>query len=256
MVTASLNPLKSVITSRPKFYASQRRSFRNWCYICSNVYTSNEEKYEEEHVVPKELFAPYGATEYPAVLWTCKKYHKQKTSDEQFVISRMLAGVHSVTERYKARIDAELNAVSRSHRNDLYASLLDAGKDQSIYSEGGIYVGEATTFVLPNNRALPFLEKIGKGLWVRQDLVKPNWNDYIIKAELKYFATIDISIIKFNEVPDIALSQPLTGEWKDVFSFYGNSEANMGSIWFMLFYNSFLGTVAIAHKDRRDLTIV
>lgn len=159
--TDMINPR---IGKRLPVRGTAKADLSNWCYICGDRRLGSDPPYEEEHVIPKELFRPRTTSEFPAVLWVCREYHQQKTLDDQYFVRAMVMCTMQRNSSVEAKMDAELKALSKGHHLGLYRDILQRTHRKFVTGPAELAM-PAELLTLPTERVTRFLTNIGKGLW-------------------------------------------------------------------------------------------
>ncbi len=166
---------------------------------------------------------------------------RTKTYHEQYVLASMV--LSSSTETVLSQSEHRIRAVTAGHAVGLYSGILKRMRTTEIHSPGGVYLGDVETFTIATERFRPFLENIGKGLWVRHTLTIPTWDDYTVDVQLKQLTSFDSPLQK-PAFLDMLSAARWGAKWGSAFEYAGGGVASAVTYWILLFYGTHLGLVS------------
>jgi len=198
------------------------------CYCC------NENAISREHIPPKCLFLPPRPSNMITVP-SCPKHNFAKSKDDEYFRWFISTACAEFSNDAITLLKEKVTRGLRRSPGLLRMIMQGAIKEIDVYSKGGIWLDRRPGFKYDKKRIVRVLKLICKGLYFY------HFNKKVIKSQ-KF-------VLEFNPGLDENLKKAITtlklnniGNGR-VFSYryYSKSENNIDrTMWFMLFYNSFL----------------
>jgi len=211
------------------------------CYICGKLFDSNTQ-ITTEHCLPKQLYKRPRPNNL-ITLKACFDCNNKYSKDEEYFTDTVLLQVAKLnpyaSELWESRIiDIHNHAVKKPRyrqflRNNLTGAL-------SIYSPGGIYLGDANGTKVKIDRIINVIEKIVKWLYFKHinNMMKLDEFTMNVKVVPNYNDEIK-ELINFSEKivihPEVFTYCYLNTKEKDSFGIFMH----------LVFYNNFTCTVFI-----------
>jgi hypothetical protein len=131
------------------------------------AYCGRKKDLEREHVIPR-AFNPAAAGPWqPAIVWGCKRCNKQKAILDEFMRDMLVcdyfADSHPVARTIR---QSTLQRALVSGHSKKFRKLLAQMKPETIYSKGGIILGEGMGASLEDDPVTPWLTYVVQGLTV------------------------------------------------------------------------------------------
>ena len=199
------------------------------------VYCGEIKPLTKDHVVAKCLF-PRPLPPFMATVPACDDCNAEKSKHDDYLRDMLVVDLN--TERNKAAQEVLTGKVFRSaetNRSSVIRAAKSRGKFESVYSDGGIYLGRGFSFPIDGERVNHIFSLIVRGLYHhRTKLYLPQ----DCKFDVRRLSASDF-YKTWDEIQRIGYNGPF-GLGEDIFTFifiYSAEEPAI-SFWWMWFYDS------------------
>lgn len=204
------------------------------CAYCGNV-----AELTDDHVIPKCLFQrplPSNPVKAPAC-FPCNN-EKSKTDDylRDFLVLDAYASDHKIAQ---ALFRDKMISSVRQNSSALAKTALSKSKPHSVYSPGGIYIGDVLSFPI---EAKGIFSRIARGLYYNIQR-KRIPDDYIFTVTRPEPQRLEEIMAHFVQLPHLAFRVGDHGEFISIF--VGSTADPFTMIWLLWFYESICISVEV-----------
>jgi len=205
-----------------------RKPWVGECAYCGTV-----SELTRDHVIPKSLFTKPRPNN-PVIVPACKACNQEKSATDDYLRDFLVTDAYSSESMIAKQVQERMLSSVRQKSSVFAKQLLQGAQPQSLYSPGGIYIGEILKFEFAGGLIFP---RIVRGLHynLTQKRIPDNYEFRVFRPDPMSGGEILENVLR---QPHQAFGVGDNGEFKGILQI--STEDEFSTIWHLWFYESVL----------------